>query len=71
MHKRAHNIIINKPQIYCLQIKEDGNETALISLLTFVPVPEDDGSVLKCIGENSKMMSASLEDNFKLNVVCK
>lgn len=53
------------------QIKESDNENAVISALTFVPVPEDDGSLLKCVGENPKLEGTSMEDSFKLNVVCK
>lgn len=50
---------------------EEGNETAITSTLTFIPVPEDDSSVLKCVGENPKLAGVMLEDSFKLNVVCK
>lgn len=39
--------------------------------MTFAPVPEDDGTFLKCIGDNPKLISVAQEDSFKLNVVCK
>ncbi|CAH1995466.1 unnamed protein product [Acanthoscelides obtectus] len=51
------------------KVVEDGNETVSESTITFVPVPEDDGSIFKCIGENPKLVGVGLEDSFKLNVV--
>nr|CAH7737718.1 unnamed protein product [Callosobruchus chinensis] len=51
------------------KVIEEGNETLSESTITFVPVPEDDGSIFKCIGENPKLIGVGLEDSFKLNVV--
>ncbi|CAH0552052.1 unnamed protein product [Brassicogethes aeneus] len=48
---------------------EDGNDTLVISSVTFAPVPEDDGTFLKCIGDNPKLPGVGQEDSFKLNVV--
>lgn len=56
---------------YVLQIAFDGNETAVISSVTFAPVPEDDGTVLKCKGDNPKLPGVSQSDTITLNVVCK
>lgn len=52
------------------QVLEEGNETMVISSVTFAPVPEDDGTFLKCLGDNPKLPGFSQEDSFKLNVVC-
>lgn len=43
----------------------------VISSVTFSPEPEDDGTFLKCLGDNPKLPGFSQEDSFKLNVVCK
>ncbi|XP_008195943.1 hemicentin-2 isoform X1 [Tribolium castaneum] len=48
---------------------EEGNETVVISSVTFSPEPEDDGTFLKCLGDNPKLPGFSQEDSFKLNVV--
>lgn len=57
---------------YYLQFLEEGtNESLVLNSVTFAPVPEDDGTILKCIGENPKLPGMSQEDSFKLNVVCK
>ncbi|XP_072379840.1 protein turtle homolog A-like [Diabrotica undecimpunctata] len=45
------------------------NETSVITTISFVPVPEDDNSIFKCVGENPKLSGVGLEDSFKLNVV--
>ncbi|ERL90004.1 hypothetical protein D910_07362 [Dendroctonus ponderosae] len=49
----------------------DSNESLVLSSVSFAPVPEDDGTVLKCIGTNPKLLAYSQEDSFRLNVVCK
>lgn len=58
------------PMFY-LKVKEENNETVVVSSVTFAPVPEDDGTFLKCLGDNPKLMGVGQEDSFKLNVVCK
>ncbi|CAG9764806.1 unnamed protein product [Ceutorhynchus assimilis] len=50
-------------------LEEGTNDSLVLNSVTFAPVPEDDGTVLKCIGENPKLLGSSLEDSFKLNVV--
>ncbi|XP_060522405.1 synaptogenesis protein syg-2-like isoform X2 [Cylas formicarius] len=50
-------------------LDEGTNDTLVLHSVTFVPVPEDDGTILKCIGENPKLPDSSLEDSFRLNVV--
>ncbi|KAL1501112.1 hypothetical protein ABEB36_006499 [Hypothenemus hampei] len=45
------------------------NDSLVMNSLTFTPVPEDDGSMLKCVGENPKLTSSGQEDSFMLNVV--
>uniref|UniRef100_A0AAR5PEF8 Ig-like domain-containing protein n=1 Tax=Dendroctonus ponderosae TaxID=77166 RepID=A0AAR5PEF8_DENPD len=47
----------------------DSNESLVLSSVSFAPVPEDDGTVLKCIGTNPKLLAYSQEDSFRLNVV--
>lgn len=49
--------------------EENSNDSTVTSTVTFVPVPEDDGTILKCIGENPKLPHMNQEDYFKLNVV--
>lgn len=50
---------------------EEGNGTVVLSSVTFSPVPEDDSTFLKCVGDNPKLLGVGQEDSFKLNVVCK
>ncbi|XP_073950535.1 kin of IRRE-like protein 2 isoform X2 [Choristoneura fumiferana] len=45
------------------------NETWVSSLLEFMPLPEDDGSLLKCQADNSALPGQSIEDSYKLDVV--
>lgn len=54
-----------------MQSVEEGNDTVVLSSVTFAPVPEDDGTFLKCVGDNPKLLGVGQEDSFKLNVVCK
>lgn len=49
---------------------EEGTETVVTSSVTFAPVPEDDHTILKCVGDNPKLHKVELEDSFTLNVVC-
>ncbi|XP_057664801.1 hemicentin-1-like isoform X2 [Diorhabda carinulata] len=51
------------------RVNAQENETSVLTTITFVPVPEDDNSVFKCVGENPKLTGVGLEDSFKLNVV--
>lgn len=41
------------------------------STLTFSPLPEDHGKILKCLGRNPEIPNSDLEDSFHMNVVCK
>lgn len=43
----------------------------VMSSVTFAPVPEDHNTILKCLGDNPELQGFSLEDSFKLDVVCK
>ncbi|XP_067006836.2 nephrin [Anabrus simplex] len=45
---------------------EDGNQS--LSILTFVPVIDDDGKYLTCRAENPDIADSALEDKWKLNV---
>ena len=47
------------------------NETWVSSQVQFMPLPEDDGVQLKCQADNNALPGQSLEDSFKLDVVCK
>ncbi|CAH1164164.1 unnamed protein product, partial [Phaedon cochleariae] len=51
------------------KVIEDGNDTSVINTMTFIPVPEDDGGIFKCIGENAKLPGMALDDFFRMNVV--
>jgi hypothetical protein len=52
------------------QIELSGNETSVVSTLTFTPTPEDDAQTLKCHGENPSIPGSGIEDSFTFNVVC-
>ncbi|XP_021920840.1 carcinoembryonic antigen-related cell adhesion molecule 1-like [Zootermopsis nevadensis] len=52
------------------KFKESGNETVVMSTVTFSPKPDDDGHVLKCKAENPMVSGSGLEDSLSLNVVC-
>ncbi|XP_073816419.1 LOW QUALITY PROTEIN: sidestep III [Musca autumnalis] len=41
----------------------------VISILTFNPQPEDDGTLLKCEGSNPRLQNSALEDTLALNVI--
>lgn len=47
------------------------NGTAITSTLVFRPLPDDDGTMLKCEGSNPRLPNSALEDSIKLNVMCK
>ncbi|KOB70398.1 Turtle-like protein A [Operophtera brumata] len=46
------------------------NETWVSSQIQFMPLPEDDGTQIKCQADNSALPGQSIEDSFKLDVVC-
>ncbi|XP_063627872.1 neural cell adhesion molecule 1-like isoform X1 [Cydia splendana] len=48
---------------------EAQNETWVSSTIEFMPLPEDDGSQLKCQADNSALPGQSIEDSLKLDVV--
>lgn len=52
-----------------LQFTEANNQT--LSILTFVPVIDDDGKYLTCRAENPYIPDSALEDKWRLNVHCK
>lgn len=52
-----------------LQFAEQNNQS--LSILTFVPVIEDDGKYLTCRAENPSIPDSALEDKWRLNVYCK
>lgn len=47
------------------------NDTWVSSTLQFMPLPEDDGVQIKCQADNNALPGQSIEDSFKLDVVCK
>ncbi|CAG9789231.1 unnamed protein product [Diatraea saccharalis] len=51
------------------KISESMNETWVSSNVQFMPLPEDDGVLLKCQADNSALPGQSIEDSFKLDVV--
>lgn len=56
------------PYFY-FQFAEQNNQS--LSILTFVPVIEDDGKYLTCRAENPSIPDSALEDKWRLNVYCK
>lgn len=52
-----------------LQHSEEGNES--VSVLSFIPVIDDDGKYLTCRAENPEINDSALEDRWRLNVHCK
>lgn len=47
------------------------NGSVAVSTLTFRPLPDDDGTILKCEGSNPRLPNSALEDSFVLVVMCK
>lgn len=47
------------------------NGSVAISTLTFRPIPDDDGTILKCEGSNPRLPNSALEDSLVLVVMCK
>lgn len=43
----------------------------MTSVLTFRPLPEDDGTILKCDGSNPRLPNSGLDDSLVLNIMCK
>lgn len=60
-------ILINHS--FSFQFAEQNNQS--LSILTFVPVIEDDGKYLTCRAENPSIPDSALEDKWRLNVYCK
>lgn len=56
---------------FWFQITEAMNETWVTSQLQFMPLPEDDGVLLKCQADNSALPGQTIEDSLKLDIVCK
>lgn len=53
------------------QIVQQINGSVSISTLTFRPIPDDDGTILKCEGSNPRLPNSALEDSLVLIVMCK
>lgn len=47
------------------------NGSVAISTLSFRPIPDDDGTILKCEGSNPRLPNSALEDSLILVVMCK
>lgn len=47
------------------------NGSVAVSTLTFRPIPDDDGTILKCEGSNPRLPNSALEDSIVLVVMCK
>lgn len=47
------------------------NGSVAVSTLTFRPLPDDDGTILKCEGSNPRLPNSALEDSLILIVMCK
>ncbi|XP_003702634.2 sidestep III [Megachile rotundata] len=69
-HPRARITWLTKNNVYHNgKIIDVGNASVVLSTLIFSPVPDDNGKILKCRGENPALPDAYLEDFFQLNVV--
>nr|CAI5829045.1 unnamed protein product [Callosobruchus analis] len=55
--------------LFLFQFSEKNNHS--LSILTFVPVIDDDGKYLTCRAENPSIPDSALEDKWRLNVHCK
>lgn len=53
------------------QIVQQQNGSVAISTLTFRPIPDDDGTILKCEGSNARLPNSALEDSMTLIIMCK
>lgn len=51
------------------QFSETGNQS--LSVLTFIPVVDDDGKYLTCRSENPFIPDSAIEDKWRLVVHCK
>ena len=51
---------------YFLQVIDNGNVTR--STITFTPKPSDNGKTITCRAENTKMVGAAIEDDWKITV---
>lgn len=49
----------------------NANGSNVTSVLTFRPLPEDDGTILKCDGSNPRLPNSGLDDSLVLNIMCK
>lgn len=58
-----------KIEISRLKFSEESGQS--LSVLTFVPVIDDDGKYLTCRAENPYITDSALEDRWLLNVQCK
>lgn len=57
--------------MYFVQITQHTNGSVSISTLTFRPIPDDDGTILKCEGSNPRLPNSALEDSLVFIVMCK
>lgn len=54
-----------------VKITNSTDDGRVISTLTFRPMPNDDGTKLKCEGFNPRLPNSALEDTLIMNVICK
>lgn len=47
------------------------NEDIVTSRLSFSPVPDDDGTTLRCHGSNPLLPNSAIEDTMVMSVMCK
>lgn len=71
MYVFYHVAISNLIQKFLIhtQFSETGNQT--LSVLTFIPVVDDDGKYLTCRAENPFIPDSAIEDKWRLVVHCK
>ena len=55
--------------LFLQKFSETGNQS--LSVLTFIPVVDDDGKYLTCRAENPFIPDSAIEDKWRLVVHCK
>lgn len=69
--KKCFTNFLSPSYSFFFQITNTTNGSVVISTLTFLPVPSDDNTKLKCEGSNPRLPNSALEDTLIMNVLCK
>lgn len=55
---------------FFISFKFGESENQSLSVLTYIPVKEDDGTYLTCRAENPNISNSIIEDKWRLSVHC-